>query len=391
MAGLAPVELTADCTDCGLQGGVVEIYDALVAACRFGLPARTRCKLCSASSEASFDRPVVRALRETAANRCPACLNELGPTAVDERRCASCGARALLERTAPSARFEALGDFERALDAWALREGFPSRDALVAATFVEPDVAKLFALLQRGETIEIVADPFANMGVRTTGGGKARTSPPTSSAEDRVVVPSRAGASPPSPPEASPPSPPEASPPSPPGAPPPSPPGAPPPSPPGTLSPSAPPLEAPLVPPPPSAPPRVIVYPLVSVVVADGEIHPEERALVDRFLQGEGLAPLADHEFCVHHPSEVAHLIPIHRREEVVKLMCETAAIDGMPDESERRVIRAYATAWLVDDEKLDFWMWGYETMNMSLARQLFLKLRRFVLSARWGEPPASP
>ncbi|MCW5832932.1 MAG: TerB family tellurite resistance protein, partial [Labilithrix sp.] len=143
---------------------------------------------------------------------------------------------------------------------------------------------------------------------------------------------------------------------------------------------------APLTPPPPSAPPRAIGYPLVSVIAADGEVHPEERALVDRFLEGEGLPPLADHEFRVHHPSEVAHLVPTERREDVVKLMCETASIDGMPDESERRVIRAYATAWHVDDEKLDFWMWGYESMNTSLARQLFLKLRRFVLSARWSD-----
>ncbi|HVJ90303.1 MAG TPA: hypothetical protein VM580_10905, partial [Labilithrix sp.] len=121
-------------------------------------------------------------------------------------------------------------------------------------------------------------------------------------------------------------------------------------------------------------------------IAADGEIHPEERALIDRFLVSEGLPPLAEHEFSVHHPSEVAHLVPRERREEVVKLMCESASIDGMPDESERRVIRAYASAWNVDDEKLDFWMWGYEAMNTSLARQLFLKIRRFILSARWGE-----
>jgi len=137
---------------------------------------------------------------------------------------------------------------------------------------------------------------------------------------------------------------------------------------------------------PPSAPPRAIVYPLVSVVAADGEIHPAERALVDRFLVSEGLSPLTDEEFRVHHPSEVAHLVPKDRREGVVQLMCESATVDGMPDESERRVIRAYAAAWDVPDEKVDFWMWGYESMGTSLARQLWMKLRRFVLSARWSD-----
>ena len=86
----------------------------------------------------------------------------------------------------------------------------------------------------------------------------------------------------------------------------------------------------------------------------------------------------------MHHPSEVSHLVPKARREEVVKLMCESAAVDGMPDATERRVIAAYASAWDVDQEKIEFWLWGFEQMKAPLARQLWLKLRRFVLSARW-------
>ena len=136
-----------------------------------------------------------------------------------------------------------------------------------------------------------------------------------------------------------------------------------------------------------SAPPRAIVYPLVSVVVADGEIHRSERELVDRFLVSEGLAPLADDEFRVHTPQEVAHLVPKDRRAAVIRLMCETASVDGMPDESERRVIRAYAAAWDVPEEEVDFWMWAHETAGTSLARKLWLKIRRFVLSARWESP----
>lgn len=372
MAGLAPVELTVDCPACGLEAGVVEVYDARVPACRFGLPATSRCKLCGLASEGTFDRPAARALSEIAANRCPACLDELGPAAIDERHCPHCGAHASLLETSAPARFETLAELERALDAWADRDGFPSREALLRATFVEPDAARLLAAFHAKVPLEVLADPFANMGVRTTGrAGKAERAAPATvtpqTTRDHVVVEAAAGGAPqvrrstaPSPAaDAS-----RAI----------------------ALAPTDP-LVRPLSrPPPPSAPPRALVFPLVSVIAADGEIHPEERALVDRFLVSEGLAPLADHEFAVHHPSAVAHFVPPERREEVVRLMCETAAIDGMPDESERRVIHAYATAWQVDDEKLDFWMWGYESMNTSLARQLFLKLRRFVLSARWGE-----
>ncbi len=404
MAGLAPVELNADCTACGLEAGVVEVYDALVPACRFGVPASTRCKLCAVASTGHFDRPIAKPLVEIPANRCPACLLELTPAALDARACPSCAARASLYETNAPSSFTAVADLERALDAWAERERFASRDALVRATFVEPDVAKIFDALQRREPLEILADPFANMGMRTRTGESSRrkdasaksTAPETpqakAAAPARAVSSVEAAARPISP--AAPRvaavaalptaedialAPTEPLPPLAPREPPPLPPLA---------SPEPPPL-APLAspePPPRSAPPRAIVYPLVSVIVADGEIHPEELALVDRFLQSEGLAPLAPHELCVHHPSEVAHFVPKERREDVVRLMCESAAVDGMPDESERRVIRAYATAWDVDDEKLEFWMWGYETMNTSLARQLFLKLRRFVLSARWGE-----
>jgi uncharacterized tellurite resistance protein B-like protein len=389
MAGLAPVELSADCPACGLEGGVVEIYDALVAPCRFGLPATTRCKLCAASSAGHFDRTPAKALREIPANRCPGCLHELGPSALDERCCSVCSGRATLRDLVSTTRFETIADLERALDAWAERDGFPSRQALAGATFVEPDIALLFAALQRNEPLAVLADPFANMGVRTTGrSSEAKTKAASSTKEVSPPPTHAASPTPPTTPEA---------------------PirivprGAP-----QQRNPFASTLQdeervraptelreaaqprVPSAPPPPSAPPRAIVFPLVSVIAADGEIHPEERALVDRFLQSEGLAPLADHEFAVHHPSEVAHFVPRERREEVVKLMCETAAIDGLPDESERRVIRAYATAWHVDDEKLDFWMWGYESMNTSIARQLFLKLRRFVLSGRWGESDKS-
>jgi uncharacterized tellurite resistance protein B-like protein len=376
MPGLAPVELTADCGGCGLESGSVETYDALVPACRFGLPATTRCKLCGSEHEGTLDRPPAKPLREIPANRCPACLGELDPRAIDDHACGRCGARAAVIATHAGTRFGSLADFERALDAWAERESFPGRKELVQATFANPSIEELFACLTRGDRLEVIADPFANMGVRTT--GRPTSSPASKPKPD------------PKPPSALPPTKPSST---------------------GT-EPMARPLPLPVnvdvdvdvdvhvhvhekaltrtheeLRPPPSAPPRAILYPLVSVIAADGEIHPAERALVDQFLRSEGLPPLADEEIRVHHPTEIAHLVSPARREDVVKLMCESAAADGMPDESERRVIRAYAHAWGVDDEKVDFWMWGYETMNTSLARGLFLKIRRFVLSARWSDP----
>ncbi len=367
-AGPAPVELSADCTTCGLEAGVIELYDAMVPACRFGVPATSRCKLCGIQHEGSFDRPTARDMREVPANRCPACVTELGPRALDDRRCGKCGATATSTLVSPAASLGSEAALVAALDAWAAREEWASREALAEAVFCDPGLASLVQRINRGEPLEVVADPFANMGVRTTGGrDKEAQSVFTSAATDPLAVPlaprNRILVPSPSLSHADPKA---------------------------TLTsagvqPAGGDVLPPFLPPPTSAPPRAIVYPLVSVIAADGEIHPAERALIDRFLESEGLAPLREDEFRVHPPSEVAHLVPKERREMVVQLMCETASVDGMPDESERRVIRAYAAEWGVPDEKVEFWMWGYESMSTSLVRQLWMKLRRFVLSARWS------
>ena len=122
----------------------------------------------------------------------------------------------------------------------------------------------------------------------------------------------------------------------------------------------------------------------MSVISADGEVHPAERAFVDAFLQGEGLAPLADHEVRVYTPAEAAPYVPKERREKIVELMCEVAMVDGLADDAEVRVVRAYASAWRVPEEKVSTWLWGYEHAQASPARQFWLKIRRFVLSSRW-------
>ncbi len=388
MGGPAPVELSADCTTCGLEAGVTELYDSRVAACRFGLPASARCKLCGVQHQGVFTAALSRPLTDVPANRCPACLEELGPRALDDRRCARCGATATLELVAPAAALRSRAALEAALDAWAIREHWPSRHALAEATFCDPDFSSLLLRIQRGEPLEVVADPFANIGASTT------ERAPSPAFREPPRVPPVALLSPDSIAPLTPltPGPPlsvrDGMPANTPALPTPVPIRFLPTPPAGTRVPveMLAPGSRPPPPPPPSAPPRAIVYPLVSVIAADGEIHPAERALIDRFLESEGLAPLTEDEFKVHQPSAVAHLVPSERREAVVQLMCETATVDGRADESERRVIRAYAAAWNVPDEKIEFWMWGYDHMSTGIVRQLWMKLRRFVLSARWSD-----
>jgi len=374
------VELLEDCPHCRLEGGLVETYDASAPACRFGVPSRAFCKLCGLLKEGVVTAPCEPRLDTLPTNRCPACTKVLRPEVLDVRRCGECGVRALLADRAPPSDLRSLATFRASLEAWAAREGAGSVEEHLVVTFVIDDVHALHAAFLRGEPLETVGDPFAL-------GGRAGTS---READDDAPPPSRhARRAPPSirvvPPHR------------------PADPRAPAPTP----SPAAPPLApvAPLAPmaphaghaaeivaisaatpsaPPLSAPPRALLFPLVSVISADGEIHPEERAFVDAFLLGEGMAPLADHELRVYTPAEAARHVPKDRREKIVELMCEVAMVDGLADDAELRVVRAYASAWQISEEKVETWLWGYEHAKASAARQFWLRIRRFVLSSRW-------
>lgn len=372
------VELFDDCPHCLLEGGLVETYDAHIAACRFGVPARVWCKLCGvtkvghvAAAALAHDLSLVQG------NRCPACLEVLAPEALDVRRCGVCGARAHLAEERAPVNLRSREVLVAQLGAWAAREGFADPLALVTATFVAPDVDTLLELVTRQQRLETLADPFSFGG--RAGGGHAAETPPSRPKSQRAPafrvvesavtpeLPVAAGA-------------------------------------PALSHPSLPRSPLPLPrshdaarpatgpaplddAPPHSAPPRAILFPLVSVVAADGEVHASERAFVDAFLATEGMSPLQDNEFRVYTPAEAARYIPKERREKIVELMCELATVDGLGDEAELRVVRAYAAAWRVPEEKVETWLWGYEHAQASAGRQFWLRIRRFLLSSRWEKP----
>ncbi len=380
------VELLEDCPHCRLESGLVETYDAKVAACRFGVPSRVSCKLCGLAKVGRLSAQTCADLTNVPGNLCPSCEEVLRPEALDVRKCAACGVRAGLEDERAPHDLSSFAIFQACLASWATRETFTDESAFVLATFVAQDARALHAAFLRGDPLETVADPFAFGGrAGTTAAGATasrrhehherplprsseKSGPPIRLVPRADPGAPRAAAGPAAAPESA---------------------SRPPP----TQTPSAlpshlrtePPLEsAAELGPPVSAPPRAILFPLVSVISADGEIHPEERAFVDAFLVSEGMAPLADHELRVYTPAEAARYVPKERREKIVELMCEVAMVDGLADDAELRVVRAYASAWQVPEEKVDIWLWGYEHAQASAARQFWLRIRRFVLSSRW-------
>lgn len=131
------------------------------------------------------------------------------------------------------------------------------------------------------------------------------------------------------------------------------------------------------------APPRSSGWPLVSVMMADGVVHPAERAIVDAFYAAEGEAPLTDPECVVRAPQHVAQLIEAPRRPALVQWMCRLVWADGHADPSELRVLRAYARAWSIDDLLVQDWLGEYEPAST-------LRVRHWWRAGRllFGRPP---
>lgn len=319
----APVELTVPCPQCLVDGAAVETYDPLVAACCFAIPAQLRCRLCAARWEA-----IVVGLPETLAS-----LEVVSTTS-----CPAC--RADLDAAALDAHAcascGARAELREAQAALSLASSTDVADAIARWGREEgyDDADAFFQATFTLPSVDDVALALARREPIETVGDPF--SPMHGGA--RAVRPARD--------------------------------------------------VAPIIDtlPPAEAPPRALLYPLISVVAADGELHPKERELVDRFLAAEGLAPLAAEEFRVHHPADVAHFVPPERRPRIVELMCQVAIIDGLPDPNEVRVIKAYSSAWSVDEAKVDDWLAGYGDVVVSPLRQFFLKIRRFVLRDRWDK-----
>ena len=331
MATSAPVELFADCAFCQLENGALERYDRAEPACRLGVPAETRCRLCGAAGKGRLDRPLPpnRNLTAVPANECPVCAARLDPKALDAHRCRACNTEAFVEQTAPPRPLGLRGALEAQLEQWAREDGFSSVEELLKAFFVTPSVLEILRRLHAGEKLETVVDPFA---MAYGGGGSVSTGGTTQIArrKSEPFLP--------------------------------------------RISQIA--LAA--------IPPRAFVWPLVSICAADGEIDPRERAFVNQLLASEGQPPLEDHEFKVHAPGEVSPFIPRARRAELVERMVETSLIDGIPDGSELRVCHAYASAWGVSHEQVEAWAEQYQQKHVSRSRLLFTQLRHYLLVGAW-------
>ena len=220
-------------------------------------------------------------------------------------RCYLCGASGAPHETAPPRVPSTVEELERALAAWAAEEALASTRELLEAYFVLPTPAAIFEAIRGGEVVETTFDVVDYLFSGGSGGGAALESGP---------IPVREDPAPPSVP----------------------------------------------LPQPPSrrrvGGPRDELLALAAVAASDGEASAEDLQELERAAERRGVPPLAPHEIHVYRPGEIDPPATLVQREALLKEMFMMAFSDSSLDESELRVVRAFARAWGVDPLCVQEW-----------------------------------
>lgn len=255
-----------------------------------------------------------------------------GPVAA---RCRMCGREEQEGRELrPGRRLATLAEVEDALRSFAQEEGLSSPRELVESAFVLGDVSRVHAALILGEPVEtsfdVVGFLFSHLGGAVPGRDDTRAAveplrtDPTAPAAQLAALRGR-------------------------------------------------PLS-----------PRNALLALGSVALADGELVERERELLAAVARDRGVEPLSPDELRVLRPDEAGPVGGLLERERVLEAMVGMAFCDvddgGEVDESEVRVLRAYARAWGVDPARVEGWLREREAaghgpfarLKRTLARHLF-------------------
>ena len=332
MAAPLHFEVLGDCPHCRVESALVEVFEGRSILSGFGVAIEAHCRMCDAAWEGATEPELPSVV--AVPGRCPACKAPLPPDATETRQCPACGLRALLRTTRAATPLDTREAVAARLAAFAAEEGTESVDELLRDGFVGITIDELHGLLASGARVPTSFDVFQYLFGHATAGARP-AEPAAEQAAQRATMGHVARDS--------------------------------------SLGRN----------------PRAILYPIVSVMCADGVIDPAEERFVSAFLQAEGQTPLEPDEIRVHRPVEVERHIPRARRREIVELMIQLASVDGYADTSELRLAKAYANAWGIPEEDLVAWIERYQDAHVSSARRFLLKLKSFFF-APVSEPAPS-
>jgi DnaJ-domain-containing protein 1 len=102
--------------------------------------------------------------------------------------------------------------------------------------------------------------------------------------------------------------------------------------------------------------PRDELLALAAVAAADGEASEDDLLVLRNAAAQRGIAPLGPEDLRVRRPGEIDPPATLPQREALLKEMFWLAWSDDELDESELRVVRAFARAWGVDPQRVEEW-----------------------------------
>ena len=323
-----------------MESAVAALFDPTHACCLLGVAASSRCRLCGRATRGRVTPPCVPpadAEQRLQSERCPSCGDRLGERERLDAHCDRCGITARAEETRPGDRFRRSADLERALGRWAREEGHDSADEFVASSFLDGDSGQIYERIRGGKRVEtnfdVLAFLFPELAIASS-----VPSEPLRAEEPSANTPAAPRVAPgPLPPRsasdaASGERPPDSS------------------SSPAPATAAASPADE------YRSEPWAPMLPLVSVMVADGRVHPAEQAFLQRFLAANQCPPIPTDYVRVHRPEAVPAPPDLRACERMVEAMVHLVHVDRLRDGTEFRVVEEYARAWGVAPSAVAHW-----------------------------------
>jgi len=355
-----------ECPCCRVESAVAALFDPAHVCCLLGVAANSRCRLCGRATRGRVTPPCAPpgdAEKRLHDDRCPSCGDRMAEHERLDARCGRCGIVAREEETRPGNEFEAPADLERALGRWAHEEGHDSTEEFVASSFLDGDTETVYRRIQAGERVEtnfdVLAFLFPELAVASAIPAEPRQETEPTTGAPRSDAPTVQGdVQPQSCRPADDPSD-------------------------GSGSEPAGSLPIPDTSLQTTRPDDAFrdelwapMLPLVSVMVADGRVHPAEEAFIQRFLAANQCPPVPAQHVRVHRP-EVVPMPPDPRtRERMLEAMVHLVHVDRLRDGTEFRVVEEYARAWGVAPARTAHWDQLYRTRYATGLRRLWLILQ---------------
>lgn len=332
-----PFQILSDCPHCLVESAVVELYDHHSPCSHLGIALESRCRFCGLETRGELDghgEIPVHVSHKIVDERCPRCQAHLTEEEHNHHRCPYCGLGAVSRILRSPSPLHTVEDVRARLDLWAREEGCHDAAELLDVSFDGQALEDITAKILRRERVETSFDVLGFL-FSHIGNGAANAQPTEGDAPVPGVHHTRA--------------------------------------------------EEELAPAPTSrielpgsrAPHRRNrIYPLISVMVVDGEVREAERSFIESMLREEGLEPLQHEEIRVHRPHEVGPVGSLIEREKLIQLMIQLAHIDLEKDESEMRMIRDFARHWGVDPARVDAWEAQEEDRSATGMRRFLMRLK---------------